>query len=220
MSKLRLLFEKQGTACYISHLDLMRTFQRLFLRGGMFIKHSKGFHPHPVMSIVLPLPVGQSSCCELLDFETESAVDLAALPALLNAGCPEGLQVLQAYEAVRPVRELAFVAAEVSLFYDNGTPKDAAEQLQLLFSRDVLTIQKRTKRKELADVDIIPLIRRISFLALPDRVLVQAVVSAQNPGLNPALLAAAVEKECPALVPDFVSVRRTDVLDADGTPFR
>ena len=41
MSKLRLLFEKQGTACYISHLDLMRTFQRLFLRGGMFIKHSK-----------------------------------------------------------------------------------------------------------------------------------------------------------------------------------
>ena len=35
MSKLRLLFEKQGTACYISHLDLMRTFQRLFLRGGM-----------------------------------------------------------------------------------------------------------------------------------------------------------------------------------------
>ena len=32
MSKFRLLFEKQGTACYISHLDLMRTFQRLFLR--------------------------------------------------------------------------------------------------------------------------------------------------------------------------------------------
>ena len=34
MSNLRLLFEKQGTTCYISHLDLMRTFQRLFLRGG------------------------------------------------------------------------------------------------------------------------------------------------------------------------------------------
>ena len=76
MSKLRLLFEKQGTACYISHLDLMRTFQRLFLRGGMFVKHSQGFHPHPIMSILLPLPVGQSSCCELLDFEVESEVDL------------------------------------------------------------------------------------------------------------------------------------------------
>ena len=76
MSKLRLLFEKQGTACYISHLDLMRTFQRLFLRGGIFVKHSQGFHPHPIMSILLPLPVGQSSCCELLDFEVESEVDL------------------------------------------------------------------------------------------------------------------------------------------------
>ena len=97
MSKLRLLFERQGTACYISHLDLMRTFQRLFLRAGIFLKHSNGFHPHPIISIVLPLPVGQSSCCELLDFEIEQTVDLAALPALLNAGCPEGLRVLRAY---------------------------------------------------------------------------------------------------------------------------
>ena len=88
MSKLRLLFEKQGTACYISHLDLMRTFQRLFLRGGMFVKHSQGFHPHPIMSILLPLPVGQSSCCELLDFEVESEVDLETLPRFAERRVP------------------------------------------------------------------------------------------------------------------------------------
>lgn len=220
MSKLRLLFEKQGTACYISHLDLMRTFQRLFLRGGMFVKHSKGFHPHPVMSIVLPLPVGQSSCCELLDFEIESDVDLEALPEVLNAGCPEGLRVLKAYEAVRPVRELAFVAADMKLIYDNGVPAGTVERLQALFAREELTILKKTKHKDLAEVDIIPLIREITFAEAEGEVAAQIVVSAQNPGLNPALIGSAIERELPACRPDFITVRRTNVLDAARKEFR
>ena len=61
MSKLRLVFVKEHQASYISHLDVMRTFQRVFPRAGLSIKHSNGFHPHPILSIVLPLPVGQSS---------------------------------------------------------------------------------------------------------------------------------------------------------------
>ena len=220
MSKLRLLFEKQGTACYISHLDLMRTFQRLFLRAGIFLKHSNGFHPHPIISIVLPLPVGQSSCCELLDFEIEQTVDLAALPALLNAGCPEGLRVLRAYEAVRPVKDLAFVQAEMDLIYDRGVPEGACAVLRDLFSRQELMIQKKNKRKELVDVNVRPLLRQITFARQEGRVHVQAVVSAQNPGLNPALLASAVEANLPDYAPDFVTVRRTDVLDESGTSFR
>ena len=216
MSKLRLLFEKQGTACYISHLDLMRTFQRLFLRGGMFVKHSQGFHPHPIMSIVLPLPVGQSSCCELLDFEVESEVDLEALPALLNAGCPEGLWVCRAYEAVRPVRELSFVAADVTMLYDYGVPRGAADAL---FLRKEVLIQKKTKRKALADVDLIPLIRSFELEEEEGQLCIHTVVSAQNPGLNPALLTAAVEKELPQYAPDFSLVRRTGILDAEGKLF-
>lgn len=220
MSKLRLLFEKQGTACYISHLDLMRTFQRLFLRGGLFIKHSKGFHPHPVMSIVLPLPVGQSSRCELLDFEVESEVDLDALPAMLNAGCPEGLRVLKAYTMERPVRELAFVEAELHLIYDNGVPAGAADALAALFSREEVVIQKRTKHKKMTDVNMIPLIRSVEFFEEEGYVRAHVVVCAQNPGLNPALLATAIENELPALKPDFVTVHRTNVLDAEGGEFR
>ena len=79
MAKLRLLFTKEAQASYISHLDTMRTFQRVFPRAELHLKHSNGFHPHPIISIVLPLPVGQSSDCELLDFEPEhgSACGLA-----------------------------------------------------------------------------------------------------------------------------------------------
>ena len=75
MSKLRLLFIKEAQASYISHLDLLRTFQRAFPRTELDIKHSQGYHPHPIISIVLPLPVGQSSDCELLDFEVTQDTD-------------------------------------------------------------------------------------------------------------------------------------------------
>ena len=81
MAKLRLLFVKEDRAAYISHLDLLRTFQRAFLRLGLVLRHSQGFHPHPILSFALPLPVGQCSDCELLDFETVEDLDAAALPA-------------------------------------------------------------------------------------------------------------------------------------------
>ena len=64
----RLAFSKADTAKFISHLDLMRTFQRAFARAGIPIKHTEGFHPHPFVSIALPLSVGYSSQCEILEF--------------------------------------------------------------------------------------------------------------------------------------------------------
>lgn len=120
MSKLRLLFVKEGPAAYISNLDLLRTVQRAFPRTELDIRHSQGFHPHPIISIVLPLPVCQSSNCELLDFEVTQDTDGAGLAEKLNGGLPEGLRILDCYPALRPVRELAYLWAEVELDYDRG----------------------------------------------------------------------------------------------------
>ena len=152
MSKLRLLFVKEGPAAYISNLDLLRTVQRAFPRTELDIKHSQGFHPHPIISIVLPLPVCQSSDCELLDFEVTQDTDGAGLAEKLNGGLPEGLRILGCYPALRPVRELAYLRAEVELDYDRGVPEGAVQALEELFHRQELLIEKRTKRKQLAQV--------------------------------------------------------------------
>ena len=40
MSEERIQFVKTGRARYISHLDLMRTFQRAFLRSGLQVRHT------------------------------------------------------------------------------------------------------------------------------------------------------------------------------------
>ena len=220
MSKLRLLFIKEGPAAYISHLDLLRTVQRAFPRTELDIKHSNGYHPHPIISIVLPLPVGQSSDCELLDFEVTQDSDGSGIAEKLNTGMPTGIRALACYEARRPIRELDGLRADVTLEYDTGVPEGAAERLRALLARDTLVIQKRTKRKELADVDIAPMIRRADVTADEHNVFIDITVQAQNPGLNPQLIEKAIAAYLPELTPDFVRVRRRAILDANGQDFR
>ncbi len=220
MSKLRLLFVKEAQAAYISHLDLLRTFQRCFPRTELDIKHSQGYHPHPIISIVLPLPVGQSSDCELLDFEVTQTTDGCGIAEKLNTGMPSGLRVLDCYEAKRPVRELALLRADLELDYDNGVPADAVAQLTELLGREELIIQKRTKRKEMADVDIAPMIHSVELREEEGKICGTVVVQAQNPGLNPQLLERAIANYLPDLTPDFIRVRRREFLDADGKIFR
>lgn len=220
MSKLRLLFIKEAQAAYISHLDLMRTFQRCFPRTELEIKHTQGYHPHPIISIVLPLPVGQSSECELLDFEVTQQSDGSGIAEKLNTGMPAGIRVLECYEVTRPVRELHALQADVTLEYDNGVPAGAAEAIHGLLHRESLIIEKRTKRKELAEVDIAPMILDAIVTEGENALHIDLKVQAQNPGLNPQLIEKAIARELPQLMPDFVRVRRKRILDAEGKDFR
>lgn len=220
MGKLRLIFIKEGRAVYISHLDLLRTFQRVFLRQGLVLRHSQGFHPHPILSFALPLPVGQSSACEVLDFEVVEDMDGKGLPESLNRFMPEGIRAVDCYVPVWPVRDLAKLRCRVDLCYDGGIPAGAAEEISSLLTGESLVIQKRTKRKAMADVDIRPMLHGLELSEEPGILRLDATVSAQNPGLNPALLAEAVRTHLPPLAPDFVQVRRLELLDAGDGTFR
>lgn len=116
--------------------------------------------------------------------------------------------MLDCYEAKRPVRELAYLRADMEMEYDHGVPEGAAEALMELFHRPELLIEKRTKRKQLAEVDIAPMIRSIAFAEEEDLLRAAVTVRAQNPGLNPQLLEKAIARYRPDLSPDFVRVRR------------
>lgn len=220
MSKLRLLFVKEAQASYISHLDLLRTFQRCFPRTELEIKHSNGFHPHPLISIVLPLPVGQSSECELLDYEVTQETDGKGIAEKLTTGMPTGIRILESYPAERPIKELMYLKVNMDMEYDNGVPDGAVEKLKDLFAQQEIIIQKKTKRKQLADVDIAPLIKSVVFEEYDHLIHADLLVFAQNPGLNPQLLEKAIEKYCPSLIPDYSRIRRMAILDENMQNFR
>ena len=209
MDKLRLRFEKTGRAVYISHLDLMHTLQRAFSRAGLELKYSEGFNPHPQISIALPLSVGVASVCEILDFRLLTEIDPALLPARLSAVMPEGIRVTECYEPVYKVSQLKYLAVEGAFEYDTRLVRDMRGALDRFFARDAIVITKKTKRGE-GPSDIRPAIRSIVFSEGDGAVLLKAVISAQEPTLNPALLADALRQLAPEYAPDFARFERIE----------
>ena len=217
----RLLFEKQGNAIWISHLDLMRLFQRAFKRAGLPLTHTQGFNPRPSVSIALPLSVGVESRCELLDFDLDGGtVSCEEIKEKLNRALIDGVKVLQVYENGGKIKNLAYLDCEVDLEYDAGVPEGAAEEITALFSRDTLTVEKKGKNG-VTEQDIIPMIRSWKVVQGSGNVLtVCARVCCQNPTLNPMQICAAIEKYLPARKPDFCKTRRLEIYDTEERIFR
>ncbi|MCQ2420615.1 MAG: TIGR03936 family radical SAM-associated protein [Clostridia bacterium] len=217
----RLLFEKTGDAVYLSHLDLMRVFQRAFKRADILIWHSQGFSPRAYVSIALPLSVGVESRCEILDFDIEDgSADLTLLPEKLNRTMPAGIRVLKAYESGRKFKELTFLQTRVVLEYDKGLPENAEEAIRSLFEKEQILVMKHSKNGE-KEVDIKPAIQKLEIRPLSSQeLLLDCVVSAQNPGLNPQLLVQAITRYLPDCGPDFARISREEIFDSQMQIFR
>ncbi len=219
MDKLRLRFSKTGRAVYISHLDLMQTMQRGFARAGYALKYSEGFNPHPQISIALPLSVGAASVCELMDFRLKEDVDLAALPQRLTAALPEGIEVTAAYEAEVKCANIKWLQIEGLFEYDERPYAAMAQALTDFYAQDSIIITKKTKRG-MGETDIRPAIRSIAFTAAEEGVSVSAVISAQEPTLNPELLKDALLQLRPEIAPDFAKFTRIETFDSEMRVFR
>lgn len=216
----RALFEKTGNARYISHLDLMRLFQRAFKRAGLPLTHTQGFNPRPSVSIALPLSLGVESRCELLDFDLEVPVDCGEIREKLNASLVEGVFVREVYEQGDKIKNLALLQSRLVLEYDRQIPEGVIELLQNLFSRPELIVEKKGKNG-MTQQDIIPLLRRLELNRTSDReVEMIALHCCQNPALNPMQLSAAIGKYLPELSPDYVRCVRQEIFDVNETIFR
>ena len=216
----RLLFKKTGKAVWISHLDLMRLFQRAFKRAGLKLTHTQGFNPRPSVSIALPLSVGVESYCELLDFDLEESVDSALLPQLLNDKLVTGVQVLKAYDHGAKIRDLAFLQCKVELQYDAGIPLGAHEAIKNLFTSEQVIVAKKTKNG-VQDQDLIPMIRSLSVETAGEKcIILEAVICCQNPTLNPAQLVKAIELYIPQYSPSFSTCSRIEIFDKNNEIFR
>ena len=217
----RLLFEKKGNAVWISHLDLMRVFQRAFKRAGYALTHTQGFNPRPSVSIALPLSVGVESVCELLDFDLEGEWGtFDQLVASMNDGLTEGIVVREAYEKGKKIGELSYLRSIVTLEYDLGVPENAVDEIKALFALSDITVTKKTKNG-MQDQNIIPMIHSVKIAKRSENTIELNVIHCcQNPTLNPMQITLAIEKYLPLLKPDFSKCRRLEVYDSKMQIFR
>ncbi len=217
----RLVFSKSKQARYISHLDLMRTFQRAFARSGIEIRHTEGYNPHPFVSIAMPLSVGFSSDCEILEFGLVSGATPESLPAQLTEVMPTGIEILRCYQSDVKLKHILYVEYQVEMEYGGSVPEGTLQLWQDFLALESHVIEKKSKqaRSGLVKLDIMPMVHETHWQEEGNRLILNALLSAQNPGLNPTLLVSAFATQYPDFMPDFVSYHRIKVLDKEKNIF-
>ncbi len=91
MYKIHFVFAKKGLMKYISHLDLMRLFQRSMRRADLPLKFSQGFSPHPKFSIKRALKLGLESEREEATVVLKEAMNVEEFRNRLQKQLPEGI---------------------------------------------------------------------------------------------------------------------------------
>jgi radical SAM-linked protein len=96
----RFRFAKLGKIRWTSHRDVARMWERAFRRVELPLAYTEGFSPRPKVSFGLALPTGYSSVAEYLDLDLDPSraerVDVNALPSVLSAALPAGVDVTAA----------------------------------------------------------------------------------------------------------------------------
>ncbi|WGV26418.1 TIGR03960 family B12-binding radical SAM protein [Halotia branconii] len=91
--RLRVWFGKQGDMALLSHLDLMRLFDRVLRRAGLPIAFTGGFHPSPRISVANALALGITSSGEIVDFELTQPVAVDIFRELLAHELPTDIPI-------------------------------------------------------------------------------------------------------------------------------
>jgi len=194
--KLIIKFTKLGRIAYISHLDLTRAFLRALRVSGLKPAYSKGFNPHPKMSIICPLPLGFESENELVEVEIEKCDGVASINFLestkkLNKSLPEGIRILEIREKgpnepKSLASHLRWIEYEIT---SDAVPKNLPE-IDLWLQNNIIVNKVNRKTGIEKEIDIRPMIDCFEIIKkLPNLYIYRCLVSAE-PGntLNPSTL--------------------------------
>lgn len=110
--RLRVTFSRGDVLRYITHLDLMRAWERALKRAGLPLAYSEGFTRHAQIALAAPLPVGATAEGEMMDIFLEASVPSAEFRERLAAQTPPGLSVQRVEEIALSVPSLQSLVRE------------------------------------------------------------------------------------------------------------
>ncbi len=141
MQRLRVRFSRGEPVKYISHLDLIRVWQRAMRRAGVPLAYTEGFNPRPRISLAAPLALGVTSQAELLDVFCQRRPATHWFSQALSQQLPDGIEIqqVQAVPEVFPSLQSQVRAAEYLVtLAAAGTEAHVAAALQALLDKETL----------------------------------------------------------------------------------
>jgi len=127
MQRLRLKFGRGEELKFLSHLDLMRLWERALRRAGLPLAYSEGFTPHPQIALAAPLLVGVTSDAELMDVSLSRWVSPQSFMAQIEKQLPLGITLLEAKPVGQNVPSLQSQVKFVEYTVEVETEKEHQE---------------------------------------------------------------------------------------------
>jgi radical SAM-linked protein len=127
VQRLRLRFSRGEELKYISHLDLMRLWERALRRAGIPVAYSEGFSPHPRISLAAPLPIGVTSEAELMDVVVKKAVSPYFFMQNTKGQLPRGMEVFEVVQVALTTPSLQSQAQFIDYRVSDRSDKTADE---------------------------------------------------------------------------------------------
>lgn len=169
--RIRIVFSKTGALRYIGHLDLNTIWERGTRRAGLPLAYSQGFHPQPKIHFASALPLGFASRGEVLDMRLNEEMDLAELPARLQAAMPLGIGIIkvESVDERAPALQPQVLSAEYEITLTEAVPSTLLRtsdtsglkrKVEELLAKKSLPRERRGKK-----YDLRPLIEELEILS-------------------------------------------------------
>lgn len=217
-------FTKEADLKFISHLDLMRTIQRVIRRAELPIEYSKGFNPHMALGIAQPLSVGSYSEGDYLDIYLEDDMPEAAVRELLNENSAVGIKFIEVSKipvienVKRMPQAMALIdAASYTIKIKYNDLSKVTAEVNELFVKDKIEMLKKTKKGEKM-VDIKPFIKETKYWVKDDCLVINALISCgSRENLSPDLFIEAIKTNTSNVNEEaFTEIKRVEMYAYKG----
>jgi len=127
-----LKFHKNPEVRWISHLDLIKVWERAVRRARLPIALSQGFNPRPKMSLATALAVGVSSDAEYIEMELTEELPLKEILQRISSQMPSGLPVIEI--GTLPEKSPALMSLVFASLYRITLPQNDTNEIEKLQS--------------------------------------------------------------------------------------
>lgn len=215
---IRLKFTKGNEVKYISHLDLMRVFQRAIRRTGIPISYSAGFNPHQEISFGAPLSLGVTSNAEYVDLKLADTMDIQEIKKRMNSSLPEGIRILEGVKLGDSPKSAMSVVTHakymIRVNIENVDAEALKKSIEEFVAQESIKVMKEQPKKgfELKEIDIRPMIISMKLYESRDTIHVFdcLLLSGSRGNLKPELLMVAF-KEFTDYNIDGIKINREEV---------
>ncbi len=198
VQRLRVWFGKHGDMGLVSHLDLIRLFDRVVRRAEIPIAFTGGFHPGPRISPANALSLGATGSGEIVDFELTRSLEPETLRQLLSAHLPETIPIYRVIEVPLGDPSATQVVSQaeyhLTLRLEDPATEDWQGWVSAVLAQTEIWFEQKAKNGKMKQINLRDRLHELTLLQTTPEVVLHYIGICSNDGmLRPEHLAFMLE---------------------------